>query len=316
MDLAVENMVIKALMEDGRFDLLDEYISTAYDNSGDYYFKKGYTVTALQNMQKFRDIPLLNGKSKEEVEATNRNRIDDAFSAYIADEAMNAGYDDIYEYVLSNGNTLSGLMKEFEQDQNLLKKYGVTLDKYESIYSDGCMLVSLKYMLDQITGFDYDIEALNRFALENHYYEKDNELSAEKLETILNKATYGYYDITLVYNQKTDMNVLMGYGLSKTMYVAHLRVNQSGTVGNGITAHSVAFNDSIDIYTGQNGVVGALSFNVANPALGNKTFNGAASYSVDNIGRWDVFEVKPTLKYYVEQNYYSITMRYANPLAK
>jgi hypothetical protein len=89
------------------------------------------------------------------------------------------------------------------------------------------------------------------------------------------------------------------------MYLSHIRIKSNGT---GDIYHSEMVS-GIDYSRDSAGkITGVNSISAANPwrGDGNSSFTAKTSYTMNQIGRFDVFRVTPTLKYY--KNHFGYTM--------
>jgi hypothetical protein len=188
-----------------------------------------------------------------------------------------------------DGMTVDELRNKLLTDSEFQKKYGFALKDYETLYTDGCMLFSVKYGLENITGKKYNPVLLNEYLVEKGHYTGDlkNLLSNELMAQIWNELSGGLYEASLVNekNPKPSLQQLLQFDRSGKDYIVHLRINN----GN----HSVMFQNIVYERNGKNEIIGIKGVNVANPALGNDSVNGEKFYSFDQITRWDIFQITP-----------------------
>jgi hypothetical protein len=300
MDLGFESFLLDAVQGSGDMSLFDEYLGETYNNSEDYYWKWANTNNDWQNMERYKEIPLFNAKTREEVERLNRESLDNAVVKYREKLAGDENYTgDLAGFIPQNGKTDEELAKEILANESLGQEFGYTPLKFESIYRVGCMFMSTKYGAELVTGRQFDAIELNEYIKENKLYLNESDLSRERMAEIMTLLSGGDFTVELMNITMPTAKQLIDFANSDDMYIAHIRIKKGGTgdayhsamvAGINFTPHMLGRPDSVK------------TVSVANPwqGNGNASFSARAEYTMSQIARWDIFKVKPTIQYHLK----------------
>jgi hypothetical protein len=303
MDLAFESYLFDALQKSGNMGVFDEYLRGTFNNNGDYYWKWANTNNDWQNMERYREIPLFNAKTREEVERLNKENFDKALAAYKADLAEKEGYvGDLADYIPKDGRNDKQLAASLLNDESLKEKFSYNPLTFESIYAVGCMFMSTKYGAELITGKKFDTVELNEYIKENNLYLNESDLSRERMAEIMTLLSGGEFVVELLNIETPTAQQLWDLTRSDDMYIAHVRIKKDGT-GDGYHSEMVSGIDLTYMQKFGKGFereFGVGTIRTANPwnGDGNTSFTAKTEYTMDQIARWDIFKVTPTLPYY------------------
>jgi hypothetical protein len=289
-DFAFESSLLDAAKQTGMEDMFNDYLQITYKNDKDYFWQWASTGNSYQNMDAYRDIPLLNAKSRDRVDEINAERFATAFAAYKAGLAEKEGYTGaIEDFVSRDGKSDADLRRELQGDKYLWEKYGYEPLKFESIYLAGCMFMSVKYGAEAVTGKQFNALWLNEYMKEEGliYKGTESDLSNQLMAKVMTLLSEGAYTVTLDQTGLPDAKQLWELGQSKTKYLAHVRIKKDGT---GAANHSAMVSGIDYTYDEQGNVTGIGAIHTANPWNGN-SFSGKATYTPDQIARWDIFRV-------------------------
>ena len=272
MGLEFESYLLDMAKTSENFSLFSDYLELIYNNENDYFFKQTTTGGDFQDVKgDFEILPLFNAISPDKVEERNSQKKDAAYEKYIAET--------------ENNNPLE--LEAFKNDKDLLKAYGYVEFKYESIYLFGCRFLSTKYALEAITGSHYKTIWLHDYITKNKLYTGESDLDNQNMADIMNRFSEGKYNVTVSKTlYKPSVEKIYEMEQSSQMYLACLQVD-SASGGK----HYVMLS-SIDFTYDDNGKVSGISkVNVANPWSKQESYTGYLSYTMNQIKRWDIFEV-------------------------
>ena len=304
-DLHGESFLLGIARQTGQEYLFDTYVKTAYNNDEDYFWRSVITGGDLQNNPLFKDIPLLNGLSDEGIREANNSIIDAAVIRIMLQKAQDEGYEgEMENFVPKDGISAEDLREKLNDNKALQKQYNIKLNTYESLYRYGCMLFSLMYGVETITGSKQDPVQFNEYMRESgHYTGKDGtDLSTALMAKVMNELGGGLFEITLAFRQeKMDLETILQIKNDPNGYLGHIRVASPDTDTHSVMIQRVEYE-----YGAKGEIVGVLGVHVANPAEGNSSFNGKTFYTINEIERWDVFKVTYTQLYYRYQPGFSV----------
>ncbi|MDR1862432.1 MAG: hypothetical protein LBQ67_00775 [Treponema sp.] len=271
-----------------RPELFDAYLMEYFNNGEDYYWKWIKSDGDFQNSNKGdKNIPLLAGWTKEEVDAINRGRLDSAVAKY------KQNYD-------PGDLTDEAIKSLILDDKKLQKDLGYFEESYYSLYDHGCMLFSAMYIAETLVGSNLDPVKVNAYIKELGLYTQGSALSNKLLEDVIYELTNHEYKIKLVDRKGLPvvpaLDELYKYEMSKDMYFSHIRVNYDSRVPNNkstrIHSETVAgiVYDLVGGYrTGINHIETANSWNGNGGSLISQT-----KITTSSIVRWDVYKGTPT----------------------
>ncbi|MDR0623103.1 MAG: hypothetical protein LBG10_01575 [Treponema sp.] len=311
-DLAFESYLWAETNKTGNSDVFQDYLRESYVNDEDYYWKWANTNGDFQNLEKYRDMPLLNAKTRSQVNSLNKQNLEKAFKAYKQDLAQKEGYTgDLSSFVTTNGLTGEQLAANFNGNSELQKKFGYTEIKFESVYLMGCMLMSAIYGAEAVTEKDFDVAAVNKLLKEKNLYLNDSDLSKEKMAEIISFLSDGDYKVGVAFSGIPTINQILEFRNSEDMYLSHIRIKKNGT---GAAYHSAMVGGLDYSYDRLGRITGLRAIQTANPwnGDGNVNFTAKTALTMDQIARWDVFKVTPALQYYKKEFF----KQYLNSLTK
>jgi hypothetical protein len=302
-DLAFESYLLAETTKTGNGGVFQDYLRESYVNTRDYYWKWVNTNNDFQNMEKYRDMPLLNAKTREQVNELNNQNLEKAFEEYKKDLAEKENYTgDLNSFVSQSGLTNEELKQSFFSNLSLQNQFGYTEVKFESVYLVGCMFMSTIYGAEAITGKNFDTAAVNQLLKDKNLYIKESDLSKEKMAEIMNFLSGGDFTVDLAFSGIPSIYQMIDFGNSEDMYLSHIRVKKNGT-GTGYHSEMVAGLDYTYDLFGK--IAGISAVRTANPwnGDGNVNFTAKTTLAMNQIARWDIFKVTPTLQYYEKKFY-------------
>jgi hypothetical protein len=278
-DFAYEKILTELAAESGEYALFDYYIQYFYDNSSDYFFQKTSARGNFQNKNEdWRAIPLLDGKSKDEVDAINQPKLIDAFERY---------KEGLSEDKLNDPGLFDNFKNLMEDKQNR-ETYGYDRVEFESVYLYACRLLSTKYAVEAITGMPFNTIKFHNYIKENGFYSRGNEMSREDMVKTMNSFSNGMYSVeALDIARKPGEKDIYALDQSNTMYLACLEVKGASGGSHFVMVTDIEFSKDGD------GKVSVKQVNVSNPWSGS-TYTGKQSYTYGEIERWDIFKVTQT----------------------
>jgi hypothetical protein len=112
----------------------------------------------------------------------------------------------------------------------------------------------------------------------------------------------GNFTVSLAFTGTPATDRLLAFQNSEDMYLSHVRVKKNGT---GAAYHSEMVADIDYAYDKRGRITGVREVQTANPwnGDGNASFSAKTALTMDQIARWDVFRVMPTLQYYKNEFY-------------
>jgi hypothetical protein len=302
-DLAFESYLFAETNKTGNGGVFTDYLRETYMNDEDYYWKWANTNGDFQNMDKYRNMPLLNAKSRDQVDALNEQNLEEALEAYKKDLADKEGYTgDLSSFVTADGLTGEDLAEKFSGSLELQKQFGYTEMKFESVYMVGCMFMSAVYGAEAVTGRDFDAGEVNGLLKDNNMYLNESDLSKEMMAEIMTFLSNGNFTVNLVFSGIPNTAQMLAFRDSEDMYLSHIRVKKNGT---GAAYHSEMVADLDYSYNKLGRITGIRAVQTANPwnGDGNVNFSAKTALTMDQIARWDVFIAMPTLQYYKNEFY-------------
>jgi hypothetical protein len=297
-DLLFETFLYAKALQSGQDGLFLDYLAETYRNGEDFYFPEVSTKGEYQNNAEYRRYPLLAAKTEEAVRAVNAERMEKAVDAYIKHLAKeNAHPGDLEDIVLPPGVTRERLAEEIKNDPELQKRFDYRPLKYESLASDGCMMMAAMYGAEALSGLDLSAPGTNRMLKEAGLYANDSDLSSRLLGRVMELLTKGEYrfDLLDLGGPSPNVELLKALSDSPDSYLAHLRIKREG---GGAAYHSEMLS-SLDwnVYYLPGSDPGVRGVRTANPWQGNG-YTGRTYRTMDEIARWDIYKAEPTWRYY------------------
>ena len=296
-DMLKESLLLENVRQTGNMEYLDAHLRLGYYDDNDYFWRSVSTGGDLQNAARYANITLLAGSSREEIDEINRMIIERAVCEIMQEKALEEGFTgDLASFVTRGGMSAGDFRDRIKNDSDFRKRYGIELEKYETLGNSGCMLFALMYGIEEITGSKYDPQLLNDWLTMKGYYTGDgnNDLSTALMEKAWNELAGGFFDINVAFRGMPDLEKLLQIDKSGNDYIAHIRINNNHSV----MLQRVEYERNV---SGQ--IIGVRGVQVANPVQGSSTVNGKTFYTPDQITRWDIFKVTPARIYLKYQSY-------------
>lgn len=301
-DLLFETFLYAKTRETGGEDLFLNYLAETYRNGEDYYFPEVSTGGEYQNREDYTRYPLLASRTEEAVRAFNSERMDGAVTAYMKHLAKESGHSGgMEDFILSYGMSRELLAAELESDPELQKRFEYRPLRYESLASDGCMMMAAMYGAETLSGMDLSAPEVNAILREAGLYTGDSDLSAHLLGRVMEVLTKGEYSFELLNLGGTspDTGLLKELSESPDTYLAHLRIKRNGS---GSAYHSEMLSSlDWDTYFLPGSAPGLRGVHTANPWRGNG-YTGNTYRTAGEIARWDIYRAEPTWRYYFNRS--------------
>ena len=278
IDFYIENCFLSLAEKTGDYSLFNDYLEYSYNNKEDNFFIFTSTGNNFQNENRYKNIPLFNATSQERVNDINNARMQTAFERYLLN---------VPEEERDNPELWNNFYNNIGEES-----YGYKAINFISLYSYGCKFMVTKYILEGITGNNFNALQLQEFAKIKNYITESTLLSSKNMVDIITGYTHGLFDITVEdFPNIPSIEQLYTIAQSGTGYAACLKVNNGYGGDHFIALSSIEF--TFDDEGNPNGI---SKINVANPWNSNGNL-GKTSYSFDQIKRWDIFKITMDQRY-------------------
>ena len=297
--LGSEFSLYRAAQETDRLDVFGRYARVGYGAERDDFFAMVTSDGMYQNdwsMRDFLTVALLDGPSQAEVDEYNEAHRRDLYEQHVEEHG---------EHALGYEAFARGLI---EQDEDLLDRYRYNPQQVIDVWSYGCALYSVGYMVNKATGASRNPIELNDAMRENGYYSHNSRghgtlLSTGNIVAALNSFTDASTSFELadtVYNPghvefdrtHRSENEYFGY-----LRIAHPNPELQHAFPNGVHSEVVS---EIETVTGADLSRDLLTgfVTTANPWDGSRAapgsyldYVGRTRRAFDEIQRMDLIEV-------------------------
>lgn len=285
-ELTVSELLLFRMAEElGDPGYFDEFVQLMYGSDRDYFFLPVVTGGETQTDNRFANVVLLSGYSREEVDRLNQESLDAAWDLYTQGQ--------LYEAVFESKEAFGRALR---QDSYLAERYEYTHRNFISIREYGCVLFSMAYMLRTATDEHYSIFDLNDAMVENGLFIDRTLLSSETIADAMNLLAHDDIEFSLVsrIDRPTEDDFLDAH-FSDDEYIGLLRIAGAGHIGaddrerHGVHSEALRnINVDRDEATGRYRV---RSVNTANPYTGSWAYAARTEREIDEFARLDLFRV-------------------------
>ena len=304
-DIYLESMQYKEMLETGNFQKYQDYLNATHINDKDNFFIDAYILNGFQNEPGNGDIILIRGYSRDEVIELNAERKKEAYNKYLDELMKNNNFTGSRdEYIASLGGNPDDMYNDFTKNKELLAENDYNELQYYSLLNAGCVLYSVKYAYEYLTGKSISGVAFNKLLNEAGLFDTDpnitdptrgSDIGAARFVNILNKFSDGSFNAsvetwTLKYDDETKQYKYFTYAdiekylLSPDVYIGHMRVKGPESV-----THSTLF-ESLRILNENTMIVNVK--NSYSPKYNPKQFNSSSTYSFYDIVRFDFIKIE------------------------
>ena len=154
----------------------NDFVQLAYAGDRDYFFLPVLTGGETQTDERYANVALLAGWSREEVDRRNDESLDEAWRRY--------GASQLYEHFFASREEFGDAVR---RDPVLAGQFGYEHTNFISIQEYGCVLFSMAYMLRTATGSYHSILDINAAMVENGLFINRSLLSSELIGDALNQ---------------------------------------------------------------------------------------------------------------------------------
>ncbi|TVQ21582.1 MAG: hypothetical protein EA383_16935 [Spirochaetaceae bacterium] len=280
-----ELMLFRMAQTLGDPQYFNDFVQLAYAGDRDYFFLPVLTGGDTQTDERYANVALLAGWSREEVDRQNSESLDEAWQRY--------GASQLYEHFFASKEEFGDAVR---RDPALAGQFGYEHTNFISIQEYGCVLFSMAYMLRTATGSYHSILDINAAMVENGLFIDRSLLSSELIGDALNQLSGGDISFELLAQiARPSEDDFLAAHFSDEEYMGLLRVAQAQHTGSE-DRHRYGFHSEVlrtlnvdrdrdeDRYR-------VRSVTTANPYTGSFAHSARTEREIGEFSRLDLFRV-------------------------